>query len=54
MKLLTYEDWRANCRHVMRGEVSTKRNAQGQPLFSYDQTEPDYESPTDHDFYCGD
>jgi hypothetical protein len=61
MKDLTYDDWKLNGRHVIRGEVSTKRNKQGEPVFSYEQTEPSYERDDNdggydarQDFYCGD
>lgn len=58
MKDLTYDGWALNCRHVIKGEKSTKRNAVGDALFSYEQTEPDYERPKDYDdqqdFFCGD
>ena len=57
MKDLTYDDWKLNGRHVIRGEVSTKRNGQGKPVFSYEQTEPDDDSSDydySQDFFCGD
>ena len=55
MKDLTYDDWILNGRHVIRGEVSMKRNGQGKPVFSYDQTEPDDDGyDYKQDFFCGD
>jgi hypothetical protein len=59
MKDLTYDDWKCHGRHVTKGEVSTKRNGQGEPLFSYEQTEPDGEGQDGgydyrQDFWCGD
>lgn len=38
---LTYDEWKELGFHVMRGERSTKRNKNGQAVFSPDQVEED-------------
>jgi hypothetical protein len=44
----TYEGWKKERCHVVRGEKSHKRNKDGKALFSEDQVEEDME---DDDFY---